>query len=58
MLRRPNQLFNVDDLFVGEQILVGLAEENIFFHNINRYISFAKESKEGRQVFMKLIRSL
>lgn len=58
-MKRSNRFLYLDDLLVGEQVIAALAEDNIFLvQRINRYISFAKESKEGRQVFMKLIRYL
>ena len=58
-LKNSNRLLRLDDLDVGEHILAGLAEDNFFFLNkINEYISFAKESKEGRRTFMKLIRHM
>ena len=58
-VKRSNQLRNLDDLFVGQQILAGLAEEDYFLvDRVERYIDFATESEEGRRVFMKLIRHL
>ena len=42
-LKKENKLKNVDDLFESEQILAGLAEENIFLQNdLERYTKFAK----------------
>ena len=59
IMSKKNKLREVDDLFDGEQILSGLAESDIFLKNeLKRYTKFAKESKEGRQVFIKLIRHM
>ena len=42
-LKKENKLKNVDDLFESEQILAGLAEENIFLQkDLERYTKFAK----------------
>ena len=56
-LKNSNRLLHLDDLYGGEYILACLAEDNFFFSDkIKIYISFAKESKAGRQTFIKLIR--
>ena len=58
-MEKSNKLNSLEHLFVREQILTGLAKENFFLLNkINKYVSFAKKSEEGRQVFMKLIRHM
>ena len=56
-MKKSNKLYSMGSFFGGEDILARLAESNYFlFKEIKRYIKFAKESKKGKQVFMKLIR--